>query len=252
MTQVKANRASLPAGGGGFQLEQLTIGVFLNDQPAHRMSLGSDRGLHQPLNAQEGWILPQGAEGLCHFDTPLDVVMVGVDARILSEVGVTDPTAIAPQIGSIDPLLLQMTLGADQLEAGSALYRETMQRALAAHVAHLVAPLPDYVRGISDQRLSRALSFIHDNLASDVRLEDMAAEAAMSAYHFARAFKAELGQSPLQYVISARMDAAKLLLKTSQRPISEVAYRVGYADTSRFGRHFKSRVGVTPKAYRDG
>jgi AraC family transcriptional regulator len=252
MSHVKANRAQLPAGGGPFQLEQLTIGVFLNDQPTHQLSLGSDKRVMHPLRAQEGWVLPQGAEGLCRFDEPLDVMMVGIDGRVLSEVGLSDPANIAPLIGSFDPLLLQMAMSADALGSGTTLYRETMQRALAAHVAQVLEPVPEILHDIDDQRLARAVSYIHDNLASDLRLEDMADQAAMSAYHFARAFKAETGASPLQFVISARMDAAKVLLKTTKLPVAQIAHRVGYEDLSRFGRHFKTRVGVTPKAYREG
>ena len=252
MSHVKANRAQLPAGGGAFQLDQLTIGVFLNDQPTHRLSLGSDKRLDQPLRAQEGWVLPKGAEGLCRFDEALDVLMVGIDERVLSEVGLSDPHAIAPVIGSFDPLLLQMALSTEQLEVGTTLYRETMQRALAAHLTQVLEPAPVAAQGIDDQRLARAVSFIHDNLGTDLRLEDMAHQAAMSAYHFARAFKAETGSSPLQFVIAARMDAAKALLTTTRLPVAEIAHRVGYGDLSRFGRHFTARVGVTPKAFRDG
>ncbi len=251
MGHVKANRAQLPAGGGAFQLEQLTIGVFLNDQPTHQLSLGSDKRVMHPLRAQEGWILPQGAEGLCRFDQPLDVVMVGIDGRVLSEVGLHDPSAVAPLVGAFDPLLLQMALSAESLESGTTLYRETMQRALAAHVAQVLEPVPDALHDIDDQRLARAVAFIHDNLSTDLSLETMADQAAMSAFHFSRAFKSQTGTSPLQFVISARMDAAKVLLKTTKLPVSQIAHRVGYEDVSRFGRHFKARVGVTPKVYRE-
>jgi len=225
--------------------------VFLNDQPAHRLSLGSDKRIERPLRAQEGWVLPSGSDGICRFDNPLDVMMIGIDARILSEVGLTNASAVAPQIGAFDPLLLQMALNVEQAEASATLYRETMQHALAAHLAHILAPQPNHVHAIDDQRLAKAMSYIHDNLGSDLRLEDMAQNAAMSAFHFARAFKAETGHSPLQFVISARMDAAKVLLKTTRLPVAEIAHRVGYDDLSRFGKHFKARVGATPKVYRD-
>lgn len=252
MAHVTSNRSSLPAGGGAFQLDRLTIGVFLNDQPMHRLSLGGDKRVIQPLTARQGWVLPQGAEGVCRFDEPLDVLMIDVDAQVLAEVGLPDPGEIDPLIGALDPLLLQMALSVEELDQGTTLYRETMQRALAAHLAQVVAPAAVALQGIDDQRLSRAISYIQDNLSEDLRLEDMAQIAAMSVFHFARAFKAETGKSPLQYVITARMEAAQVLLKTTQLPVSEIAHRVGYADLSRFGRHFKTRVGTTPKAFRDG
>ena len=72
----------------------------------------------------------------------------------------------------------------------------------------------------------------------------------MSAYHFARAFKAALGASPLQYVIGERMRVAGVLLKTTGLPVAEIALRVGYDDTSRFGKHFKRAFGATPAQHR--
>ncbi|MCY3981253.1 MAG: helix-turn-helix transcriptional regulator [Alphaproteobacteria bacterium] len=48
------------------------------------------------------------------------------------------------------------------------------------------------------------------------------------------------------------MDRAKVLLTTTNLSVSEIAFRTGYADPGRFGRHFKNRVGVTPGAFRRG
>jgi AraC family transcriptional regulator len=81
-------------------------------------------------------------------------------------------------------------------------------------------------------------------------LEDLANAAGLSAFHFARAFRAATGQSPLQYVIALRMTRAQVLLRSSQLPVAEIAYRVGYEDVSRFGQHFKRHTGATPGAFR--
>ena len=72
----------------------------------------------------------------------------------------------------------------------------------------------------------------------------------MSRYHFARAFAKAVGSSPLQYVIGERMELAKARLKTLHAPVSEIALGVGYEDVSRFSRHFRRHVGVTPAAFR--
>jgi AraC family transcriptional regulator len=80
----------------------------------------------------------------------------------------------------------------------------------------------------------------------------MAGIAAMSATHFSKAFKAATGRSPLQYVISARLEQASVLLKTSALTVAEIAWRVGYQDLSRFGQHFKRKFGTTPAAFRAG
>ncbi|MGL4239044.1 helix-turn-helix domain-containing protein [Tabrizicola sp.] len=103
---------------------------------------------------------------------------------------------------------------------------------------------------MDDRRIRLAVEFINDYLAEDISLIEPAEEAAMSAFNFARAFKAATGQSPLQYVIGARIDLAKLLLRTMRLSLSLIALHIGYNDVSRFGQHFRTRVGVTPAAFR--
>lgn len=250
MDKTRASTVSLPAGGGAFELPELTIGVFEDAQPTHRISLGSDRRMDIPIARHGGWIMPAGAEGLCLFEAPLAMRSVSFEASLLSEVGLKEPDRIRPIMGALDPVLLQMVLSAESFAAGGALYRETMQRALAAHLAEIVGSgdmgLPD----IADMRLKRVVEHVHAHLADDLTLDGLAAIAGLSPYHFARAFKAALGASPLQYVITARMETAQVLLKTTRKPVAEIAWQVGYDDTSRFGRHFKTRVGATPAAYR--
>ncbi len=252
MTDVIVQEQSLPAGGGDFHLPCLALGVFLNDQPTHRLAVGSDRRSHCPLTRNQGWVLPAGSEGFCEYDERLDVLIVTFEEGLLAEVGLERPDLIAPTTGPFDPLTLQLILGAETFLAGGTLYRETMSRALAAQLACAINPGRPVVADIEDRRLKRVINHIHDNLAQDLSLKDLAGIAAMSPYHFARAFKAATDASPLQYVINARVDWAKVLLRTTRLTVSQIAFRTGYADPGRFSRHFKHRVGVTPGAFRQG
>ena len=248
---VSAVEASAPAGGGAFAFDHVSIGVFLTDQPDHRIALGSDRRDHKPLEADQGWILPAGIEGICEFDRDHSFIAVQVPAPILAEAGVLEPSAFAARFGALDPLLLQMAKQAARFDGNQpALYRDTMHRALAAHLGQLITlSIPSLAR-VDDIRLKRAIAYLHDHLADDIGLDDLAAQAAMSPYHFARAFKAATGRSPLQYVIVERIEAAKLLLTTTHLPVAEIAHRVGYGDVSRFGQHFKRATGMTPAVFR--
>ena len=160
------------------------------------------------------------------------------------------PRALAPHTGPFDPLTLQLALAAESFLKAGTLHRETMSRALAAQLVRSFSPAPPATATIGDRRLRRVVDYIEDNVVEDLSLKDMAAVAAMSPYHFARAFKAATDASPLQYVITARIERAKVLLKSTRLSISEIAFRVGYGDPGHFNRHFKSRVGTTPGAYR--
>ena len=250
LARLTAERLHTPPGGGRFAISRLALGLFLVDQERHRIAIGSDKRLHLPLKAGEGWILPAGATGICEYDEALSFLRLEIPENLLADVGF-EHSDFRPVVGAFDPLLAQLAHQTVSIAGhASALYHETMQLALAAHLAQILAPAQPRLVGIDDRRLHRALDYIHDNLTANLSLEDMAAEAAMSRFHFVRAFTKALGRSPLQYVIHERMELAKLFLKTTCLPISSVAARVGYEDVSRFGQHFRRQTGTTPAAFR--
>jgi AraC family transcriptional regulator len=79
----------------------------------------------------------------------------------------------------------------------------------------------------------------------------MAATAHLSAYHFARQFKAATGLPPHQYVIARRVDRAQQLLQPDgDLSLTEIAARAGFSDQCQFSHHFKRLVGVTPGQFR--
>src|SRR5207302_9440557 len=87
--------------------------------------------------------------------------------------------------------------------------------------------------------------------AARLTLEQMAAAARLSVYHFARQFKAATGLPPHQYVLARRVERAKHLLQTSaDLSLAEVAAHAGFSDQSRLCQHFKRLVGVTPGQFR--
>ncbi|CDZ61931.1 AraC family transcriptional regulator LumQ [Neorhizobium galegae bv. orientalis] len=248
--RLTAEKLHTPPGGGRFAISRLALGLFLVDQARHRIAIGSDKRLHVPLKAGEGWILPAGATGICEYDEALSFLRLEVPENLLTDVGF-EHSDFRPVVGAFDPLLAQLAHQTVSIAGhASTLYRETVQLALAAHLAQILAPAQPRLVGIDDRRLHRALDYIHENLTANLSLQDMAAEAAMSRFHFVRAFTRALGRSPLQYVIHERMELAKLLLKTTRRPISSIAARVGYEDVSRFGQRFRRQTGTTPAAFR--
>jgi AraC family transcriptional regulator len=173
---------------------------------------------------------------------------VEVPDRLLQEVGADSD--FAPRFGAFDPVLVEMAIAAPTLETRSVLFRETMERALAAQIAEAVGRASTEVAKLDDLRLRRVVAQIADRLSDNLSLEQLAGEAGMSPFHFSRAFKAAVGKSPLQYIIGTRVAQAQTLLKTTRMPVAEVAFRVGYADVSRFGQHFRRQTGTTPGAFR--
>jgi AraC-like DNA-binding protein len=100
-------------------------------------------------------------------------------------------------------------------------------------------------------KLRAVVEYIEEHLDASPTLEQMAAVARLSVYHFARQFKQATGTPPHQYVIARRVERAKELLQTDgARSLAEVAVCAGFSDQSVFGRHFKRVVGVTPGQFR--
>jgi transcriptional regulator GlxA family with amidase domain len=78
----------------------------------------------------------------------------------------------------------------------------------------------------------------------------MAARAAMSERHLTRTFREEVGMTPARYVEQARLEAAKLILVTSEDSQECVAWRAGFGTAETMRRIFHRNIGVSPGIYR--
>lgn len=98
--------------------------------------------------------------------------------------------------------------------------------------------------------LETAAQFMRANISKPVTLQEIAASVNMSHYHFSRLFKKAYGYSPYEYLLLARINKAKHLLKTTDLPIKTVAQQVGYLNASTFSSAFTAKVGLPPKTFR--
>jgi AraC family transcriptional regulator len=103
---------------------------------------------------------------------------------------------------------------------------------------------------LSRRQMTEVVDFVAANLARPISLEDMAAVAGLSRFHFARAFKRTLGQTPYQFVLARRSEAAAQALAAGDAPIEAVARSVGFGSGAQLGRAFRQTMGTSPQAYR--
>lgn len=99
--------------------------------------------------------------------------------------------------------------------------------------------------------LRRARDHIDRAYRSQVDLDELAAVAGVSKYHFIRAFAATYGETPIRYLTRRRIERAQDLLRSANLTVTEICMAVGFASLGSFSSRFTELVGETPTAYRD-
>jgi AraC family transcriptional regulator len=133
--------------------------------------------------------------------------------------------------------------------AGSSLGHLLVRHFLMEYGGQRLPPAPGHTR-LTRVQVGRVADLVAAHLSGGLTLDRLAAETHLSPHHFARAFKATVGQAPYAYVTARRMDRARLLLATTGLGVAEVANAVGFANLSHFRRVFKAHAGTGPAAYR--
>ncbi|MGA2291206.1 GlxA family transcriptional regulator [Bradyrhizobium sp.] len=100
-------------------------------------------------------------------------------------------------------------------------------------------------------RFSALHAWIVENLAGDLKVDTLAEKAGMSPRTFARAYASRTGMTPASGVEALRVEAARLLLESSEAGgVIEVARLAGFGDDERMRRAFIRHLGVSPSEYR--
>ncbi len=85
--------------------------------------------------------------------------------------------------------------------------------------------------------------------ADPLDLDQMAAQAGFSKFHFARAFKDAYGETPANYLTGRRVERAKDLLRSANLTVTEVCMLVGFSSQGSFSSRFSELVGMSPSAF---
>jgi AraC-like DNA-binding protein len=101
--------------------------------------------------------------------------------------------------------------------------------------------------GLTDPRLARALTALHEAPHKPWKLEDLAGLAGMSRTRFAEHFRMLVGQTPIEYLTVWRMTIARQLLRKG-KPVKSVAAQVGYESAAAFSRVYSRMTGHPPRA----
>jgi transcriptional regulator GlxA family with amidase domain len=106
------------------------------------------------------------------------------------------------------------------------------------------------LRAIFDPQIGVALKSMHERVEHPWTVESLAAACGMSRSAFAVRFKGLVGETPLEYLTSWRMQKATGLLQKGDQKLFEVAKSVGYDSDAAFSKAFKRVFHVAPREYR--
>jgi AraC family L-rhamnose operon transcriptional activator RhaR/AraC family L-rhamnose operon regulatory protein RhaS len=99
--------------------------------------------------------------------------------------------------------------------------------------------------------IGKIISLLNSNYNKDIRLADILQKTGMSKNTFLRNFKRATGSTPIDYLIHIRVLKASSLLQETDMSISEIGYKVGFADSNYFSRVFRKVTGLTPREFRN-
>ena len=123
---------------------------------------------------------------------------------------------------------------------------------LRRYAARLPASAHGWLAALNDPVLGRAMWHVHGNPGRRWTVDDLAREAGTSRTVLAERFNDVLGQAPIEYVTSWRMQLAAERMRTGTDSLAVIAGDVGYDSEAAFNRAFKRVTGVAPGRWRDG
>ena len=214
------------------------------------------------LGPGDGFLLAPGVAGRYASDRrdPWVYTWVGFHGR--------DAARLLPQVGfdgeallqaGFDPQLAQRLIGLVDIlgdrKPGFSLAAEGQMLLVLADLARLAGPRARVDMAAKTQALTwaeAAAEFIQTNHHRRIGVEAVAAYVGFSASHLGRLFKEHYGTTVQAWLARTRIERAKLLLRTTDRPVSEVALSVGFHDYAPFEKRFRALAGTSPTAYRRG
>ncbi len=104
---------------------------------------------------------------------------------------------------------------------------------------------------VDDQRVARAVGYIHDHYDDSPSLNTIAELVDVSLFHFHRTFSKLVGTTPKQYVLQRQVQMAKWMLATQRVPIARIAVATGFASHGHFTSTFRRLQDMSPTEYRE-
>jgi AraC family transcriptional regulator len=226
---------------------------------------------HDRIQTGDFTVFPADISYGVAWDRAIEILMVGFDPALIQQtvlelnecekwkLATNCNLEIFPKDKLNDPLIYQISLALKhELNTNDSidrLYTESLTDTLLVHLLRYCSSQSDNrsssAQGLTNHQLQEILDYIHENIAYDLSLTELATIAGMGVHHFGNLFKRSTGLSPYQYIIQQRLDRAKEMLKDRDRSIVNIAIQSGFASQSHLTRLFSKHLAITPKKYRE-
>ncbi len=237
------------------------LALTLIRSPSLRATINFGAGTGRARFARDTFALvPPATAARTLVDDPHTILILAVEASQAAALS-SRPTLDFGALhrgDNADPIIAQLVEslyrdGQDGSPTG-ALYADSAVATLVARLDYLAsrgAPQRSVnVGGLSQRCLKQVMALLVDRMGEHVPLALLAAEAGLSPFHFARAFRVSTGMPPHRWLVAQRMARAQQLLGTGALSIGDVAAAVGYADPGHFAKLFRRETGMAPAAWR--
>lgn len=260
-------------GWAGLDAELLHIRAgrtYVPGLPSHRLGVHFGRavnahcqcdGRHSRRIQKHGDIdiVPAGLDGWWEDDADCTILRLGIGPELLNTAATAmgrDPATVslAPKFQLRDARIesiawaikteLEATIPSDRL------YAEMLALALAIRLVEngdqAGGEKPRTTRSLSALQKRRLVDFIEDHIDQSLSLADLAAVVGLSLSHLKPLFRASFGMPMHQYVLTRRVERARLMLLSEDMPLSQVALETGFAHQSHMAHWMRRILGITP------
>lgn len=215
--------------------------------------------------AGTGWTGPIGFSETAVLSDPIDCVHLCLPTELIDRSAEQDFDVDASKIelafagGFHDRFVNEVaqafwSLSEQPSHATDRLFVDGLTAALVAHVVKRYTVDRWKPRGmpraLDAHRLKRVTDYIEANLFESLALDQLAAQACLSSFHFLRLFKEATGSTPQRYVTDRRVHAAKVALASEHSSLIDIALEHGFGSLDNFIRVFRKSTGETPARYR--
>jgi AraC family transcriptional regulator len=199
-------------------------------------------------------ICPAGADCSVEADASADLLLVAVkpgQVALTAAENLAIEARLCERLAGNDPMLLSiaglLAFENDRNYPGGTLFwngaaQSFIRRLVVAHTTLRSEPLR---AGLGPIALKKIRDYIHDHLADPIEVNDLAALAARSPFHFSRVFARSIGMTPYRYVVHRRLQIAIDRIRGGMS-LAAVAADTGFSDQSHLSRWIRRVHGVAP------